>query len=443
MRTDSSAKFEKRIDPNLTLTAINRAAELIEQIGAGRVVKGVADCYPNKREKWDVIYDTQRINAALGLQLSDNDIESFLARIGVPAKNGSAEIPTFRPDLVSESDLCEEVARLYGYDNINATLAGSSQIGKKSERQLLTARIKEAMSALGYHEALSFSFESPSVPDRLRLAEDSDLRRGVAIKNPLGEEFSLMRTTTVSSMLGSLALNYNRRNEEAALYEISRVYLPESVPLKKLPQELNILTMGAYASKDFYDIKGDAEYIFDKLCINRLNVDFSAVCPQNTPHDFSLPFLHPGRKAYIAIDGDAVGFIGEIHPMVAENYGIGAKAYICALYLDILLPKAQIPVYMPLPRFPSVNRDIAVIADIKHNTADLIKTIREAGGELLEDTNLFDVYQGAGIETCKRSLAFSMRFRHPERTLKDTEVSLIVNNIIDTLADRFGTILRS
>ncbi|MCL2702422.1 MAG: phenylalanine--tRNA ligase subunit beta [Defluviitaleaceae bacterium] len=443
MRTDSSAKFEKRLDPNLALTAINRAAELIEQIGAGSVVKGAVDAYPGVREPWEVRYNGNKINALLGLKLTDAEIEGFLARLGISAKDGAAKIPTFRPDLIAEADIAEEVARLYGYDNIETTLAGSSGIGKKNDRQLLRDRVREAMSALGYHEALSFAFESPAVFDRLRFDGNSGLRRAAVIKNPLGEEYGIMRTTTVPAMLTSLALNYNRRNEEAALYEIARVYLPKSVPMTELPDELDIVTMGLYGNRDFYDIKGAAEYVAGKIGADPNKTAFVREQEvKGAPHATDLPFLHPGRKACIAVDGVFAGFIGEVHPAVREDYGLDTRAYVCALYLDALFARAEQPAYNPLPRFPAMRRDIALITDNAHTVGDILAAIRETGGEFLEEAAFFDAYTGAGIEPGKRSLAFSMHFRHPARTLTDAETSETVQAVLDALKKRFGAVLR-
>jgi phenylalanyl-tRNA synthetase beta chain len=441
MRTDSSAKFEKRLDPVMALTAVNRAAELIEQIGAGEAVKGVVDCYPNQRHPWTVSYNTAGINSLLGSNLSDSEVEAILARLEISAKNGTANVPTFRPDITSQADLAEEIARLYGYDNIPATLAGSSNIGKKNPIQLKHARIKEAMRALGFNEALTLSYESPSVFDRLKLPENSNLRRAAVIRNPMGDEFSIMRTTTIPTMLTSLSTNYSRRNETAMLYEIARIYLPDSVPMDKLPVELNILTVGMYGNKDFYDIKGAAEYVFDALGID--NILFTAnILPVEYPHDMALPFLHPGRMAYIYVNGAFAGFAGEIHPLVAEDYEIGDKTYVCALYLDYLLKHGAEPVYRPLPRFPAMKRDIAVVADVNHSVGDILAAIRNAGGENLEDAAFFDEYKGAGIETGHRSLAFSMHFRHSERTLTDAETTEAVQNVLNELKNKFGASLR-
>ena len=441
MRTDSSAKFEKGLDPNLALLAIDRAAEIIEQIGAGRVVKGVVDVYPGVRTPWEVPFSTERINALLGTELSPGDIADFLGRLGIHVKNSVAMVPTYRPDLRVESDIAEEAARLFGYDNIEVTLAGSVAVGKKSPGQLLRDRLREAMSALGFHEALSYAFESPSVFGRLKIAQDSDLRRAAVIKNPLGEDYSMMRTTTLPAMLTSLALNFNRRNEQAALYEIARIYIPAKAPMDALPSEPNLLTMGMYGDKDFYDIKGAAEYALSKLGISE--PAFVSDPPAGAPHDTALPFLHPGRRAYISVNNAFAGYLGEIHPAVLEDYEIGARAYVGVLYLDILMPQAAAPAYAPLPRFPAIRRDIALIADANHTVAQFLAAIKKSAGPLLEDAAFFDAYQGPGIDAGKRSLAFSLTFRHESRTLTDAEASQAVDAVLSALKQGFAAVLRA
>ncbi|MDR1703369.1 MAG: phenylalanine--tRNA ligase subunit beta [Clostridiales bacterium] len=443
MRTDASSKFEKGLDPNLALLAIDRAAELIETLGAGRVMPGVVDEYPSKREPWDVSYSEERINALLGTSLTAAEMENLLGRLSIPAKDGTAHIPTYRPDITHEADIAEEVGRIYGYGNIETTLAsGAARVGKMTREQRLCGVIREAMTALGYNEALTYAFESPKVFDKLNLPKDSALREAAVIRNPLGEDFSVMRTSAVPAMLSSLSLNSSRRNEAAKLYELARVYLPKTLPLTQLPDEPQTLTLGLYGG-DYYDIKGAAEYLLERLGISGSRVVYTVSPDKAVCWDKSLNFLHPGRMAYITADGAYLGYIGELHPMVLENYDIDGRACVCVMYTKALFEAAMdTPVYKPLPKFPGIKRDIAVIADAVHTVGDFISEINEAGGELLEEVRLFDVYQGKNMEAGKRSLAFSLYFRHPERTLTDAEAAAGVKNIVGRLAERFGAVLR-
>ncbi|MCL2407704.1 MAG: phenylalanine--tRNA ligase subunit beta [Defluviitaleaceae bacterium] len=437
LRTDSSAKFEKGLDPNNAITAINFAAHLIEEIGAGTALHDVVDCYPYPTCESEITFVTSNINNLLGLSISDDEIGELLSRLEIKTTiskgKGLAIIPTFRPDITTETDLAEEVARLYGYDKVPATLAGSSNIGKKTEYQEKYAQLKGLCAALGFNEALTMSFESPGVFDKLLLSPTSNLRCAAVIKNPLGEEFSVMRTTTAAAMLSSLATNYNRRNSCAALYEIARIYLPKETPMTELPAELNVLTFASYGDGDFYAVKGKAEYLLKNIGINLLDVKFTANHTGDAPHELSLPFLHPGRKAIITVNEKFVGYVGEVHPTVAETYEIGTQAYITTLYLDSLLPYTGDVTVTALPRFPAMRRDIALLCDETVTAGDLLSAIRKNGGILLEDAKFFDVYRGTGVEPGKKSMAFSLFFRHPDKTLVESEVSEVVSNILSII----------
>lgn len=447
LRTDSSSKFEKQLDPNMALAAVNRAAELIEAIGAGRIVRNVADEYPAVRKPWQVVYSVERINGLLGVVLTDDEVTNLLATIGVFAKNGVADIPTYRPDLTEEADIAEEVARLYGYDRLPATLAsGTPTIGKKTDAQLRRDIIKNSMAALGYNECLTYAFESPKVFNKLTLAPNHKLREAAVIKNPLGEDYSIMRTTTVSSMLENLATNHSRHDEETALYELARVYIPFESPLKTLPRELDGLTMGVSGNRNFFDVKGAVLYICEGLGIPEEVVLFHkepASANVSQQQDVPLPFLHPGRMAYISINGVYAGFMGEVHPAAAENFAAPERSVICVLYTEALFENGGQPVYKPLPRFPGIKRDIAVVLDGVIPAAGVTEAIRANGGPWLAEVQLFDAYQGSHIEDGKRSLAFGLTFRHPQRTLADQEAADAVKDIVAVLNQTFGAVLRS
>lgn len=444
LRTDSSSKFEKGLDPNLALIAANRAAQLVEELCAGEVVPGIVDVYPKKRVEWQVSYSFEKINALLGTAISEAEMENMLGKLEIRANNGIAVIPTFRPDLTLEADLAEEVARLYGYDEISATLAaGTPTLGKKSPSQVLAGAVRDVMTAQGYSEALTYAFESPKVFGKLNIPEGSDLRTAAVIKNPLGEDFSIMRTTTLNAALTALSLNYSRRVDEAMLFELAKIYLPESIPLEKLPRELEVLTVAMYGpEKDFYDIKGAVEILLEKL--NITGVKFSAGCDGiiNPPHDISLGFLHPGRRAYIAEGGELLGYAGEVHPDVLSNYNIGVKAYVSVIYMEMLAKRACIKTYESIPKFPGIKRDIAVVVNENVTAGDLADEIRAVGGEFLAEVTLFDVYKGKNVDEGYKSLAFSLSFRTPERTLKDEEAAEAVKNIVERLEEKFDAKLR-
>jgi len=434
LRTDASSKYEKGLDPNLAWEAVNRAAQLVEENGWGEVVCGIADCYPTKRDSRQVAYSAESINALLGTNLSAADMEMYLARVEVKAANGIATIPTFRPDLETEADLAEEVARLYGYNNIPATLAsGTPTAGKKTAWQLMEDTTKETMTAFGYSEALTYAFESPKVFDKLRIAPDSPLRHTVNILNPLGEDFSIMRTSTWNGMLTSLATNYNRRNEFAALFELAKVYVPKSLPLTELPNEKPTLALGMFGKGDFYNLKGTIEALAARFGIKAL--DFAPVKDN--------PTLHPGRAAIACVNGETLAVFGEVHPQVLENYGVGAKAYIAEIELRVLFGHANtVSVYEAVPRFPAMRRDIAMLVADAVLVRDIELAIREKSGKLVESVKLFDVYKGQNLAADMKSVAYSISFRAADRTLTDDEVNAVMAKILANLEAKTGAVLR-
>ena len=434
LRTDASSKYEKGIDPNLALEAVNRAAQLVEENGWGEVVCGVADCYPSKRTAWEVGYTPEGINALLGTGLTAAEIEGYLARVEVKAANGIAEAPTFRPDIEVEADLAEEVARLFGYNNIPATLAsGTPTAGKKTPWQIMEDTVKEAMTAFGYSEALTYAFESPKVFGKLNIAAESSLRQTVTINNPLGEDFSIMRTSTFNGMLTNLATNYNRRNEEALLFELAKVYIPKALPLTELPDERPTLAIGLYGKKDFYDMKGVIEGLAARFGIKAL--DFAP--------EANHPVLHPGRAASASVNGQAVAVFGEVHPTVLANYDIGTKAYIAEIDVRVLFGNAKaVSVYEAVPRFPAIRRDIAMLVKDEVMVRDIEAAIREKSGKLVEAVKLFDVYKGQNLAEGFKSVAYSISFRAADRTLTDDEVTAAMQKILANLEEKIGAQLR-
>ncbi|WP_317367294.1 phenylalanine--tRNA ligase subunit beta [uncultured Tyzzerella sp.] len=436
LRTDASSKYEKGLDPNLSILALDRACQLINMLKCGKVLKGYLDFYPEKRESWTVPYNSDRINKLLGTNLSEKEIIDILALVEIEADGKTAKIPTFRPDLETEADIAEEVARFYGYNNIQATLStGTPTVGKKTYKQSIIEKITNTMVSCGLREALTYSFESPKVFEKLNIDKDSYLRKTVSISNPLGEDFSIMRTSTLNGMLTSISTNYNRRNKEAHLFEIGKIYLPKELPLKELPKEREVLTIAMYGNVDFYDAKGIFENVFNELGMVE-KVEYN---PLET-----LTYMHPGRTAIITDEkNEEIGYVGEIHPQIASNYDIETKVYFGVLYIDKLIELANFDInYKPLPKFPTMQRDIAMLVKDEINVKEIEKIIKAKGGKLLESVNLFDVYKGEQIEKGYKSVAYSILFRSNEKTLTDEEVNSPMKKILKELEEKLQAQLR-
>ena len=435
LRSDSSIKYTKGLDPNNIAFALERAAQLISEMGAGEVVKGVIDVYPNVRKPLTIPYDPVWINKFLGTALSEEDMIGYFTvlEFEVNKEAKTVTIPTFRPDVTIMADLAEEVARLYGYDLITPTLErGKPTIGMKNFEQQICDDIRNFMSMYGIHGALTYTFESPKVFDKLGLSEDDALRNTLKISNPLGEDFSIMRTTTLNGLLSSLSTNYNRRVEEAALYEIGKVYIKEEED--GLPQELKKLTIGMYGRKtDFFSLKGVIEALMQRLHVTGVEVTRNS----------ELAFMHPGRCANLMIDGKYAGFFGEIHPQVAKNYDLDAKVYIAELTLEVILEKINNEItFKPLPKYPSTARDIAMLVKEEVLVGQIEKTIRQRSGKLLEKAELFDVYQGKQIEDGHKSVAYKLIFRAEDRTLTDEEIQKVMKKVLNGLEMDCGAKLR-
>lgn len=432
LRTDSSTKYEKGLDPNLAIDAIDRAVMLVELLGCGEVVKGRVDCYPNKREPWEIKYSADKINRLLGTDISNENMISFLKRIEVEADGNAARIPTFRPDLKNEADLSEEIARLYGYDKIEVTLsAGTPTVGKKNREQILEDIVKDTMISFGLCEMMNYSFEGSKVYDKLMIAPGHSLRNAVTITNPLGEDFCNMRTTTLNGVLQSMSTNYNRRNPECRLFEVGKTYLPKP---DGLPEEKNMLTVGMYGDADFYALKGIIEELSRILGLG----DAVSYDPES-----SFSFLHPGRGAWLSIDGIGLGFLGEVHPKVADNYEIGTRAYIAVIDLDVLFENAVLGrTYSPLPKYPATQRDISMLVKDDITVKEIEDVLKAQGGKILESVKLFDVYKGSQIQEGFKSVAYSITFRAGDRTLTDDEVNNVMKKMLRELTEKLAAQLR-
>ena len=431
MRTDASTRFEKGLDPNLALTAVNRAMQLVEMLQCGQVLEGLQDCYPQKREPKTIKYNPQRVNDLLGTELSSQEMVEYLKRLEIHSTGTEAHIPTFRPDMEGEADIAEEVARMFGYDRIEPTLAsGTPTVGKKSFSQQIEDIIKNTMTGLGFNESMAYSFESPKVFDKLNIPEESPLRQTIKIVNPLGEDFSIMRTITLNGMLQSLSTNYNRRNSFALLFELGKVYKPVQ---GGKPLETPTLTMGAYGGYvDFYVIKG----VVEGLC-QQLGITIKSL-PEK---EFTC--MHPGRCAKLYVGDKELGFVGEMHPAVTEEYEIGREVYCAVLDVSIINEHANlVRQYKPLPKFPGIMRDIAILVKEDVLTIDIDAAIRERGGKHLESIVLFDVYSGKQIQEGYKSVAYNLVFRAGDRTLKDEEATSYIEKILRNLELKYGAQLR-
>lgn len=436
MRTDAQAKFEKGLDPNTAMEAMNRACELIEELGAGEVVGGAVDYYPVKKESFTIAYDPEKINALLGTEIPEEEMIQYFEKIDLPVDREKREvlIPTWRQDLERLADLAEEVARFYGYDKIPMTLpASSATMGGLSEKLELENKVRDIVEAYGFCEGMTYSFESPKVYEKLNLKEDDVLRKSIVISNPLGEDYSVMRTSALGGMLTSLATNYNRRNKDVRLYELANVYLPKELPLTELPDERVQLTLGMYGAGDFYDMKGVLESILDALSL-RGTVEYEPKAQKS--------FLHPGRQANVIYDGKVIAYLGEVHPAVLKNFEIGEKAYIAVVDLmELISMEKETVKYEGIAKYPSVTRDISLMMKKELLAGDIEKAIRKKGGALLESYELFDVYEGSQLEEGYKSLAYKIVFRAKDRTLKDEEISEVMEKILSAL-EELGAKLR-
>lgn len=433
MRTEASGKFEKNIDPLLTLPAVDRACELVELLGAGEVMDGVIDVLNDIPEPRTIELEPDRINALLGTDISEADMVEYLRRLEIPVEGHEIRAPSWRPDLVGMADIAEEVGRLFGYNNIpTTTFRGAATEGGYTEAMKLENRAGSLCRSLGYSEILTYSFVSPSIFDQIRLPEDSSLRNAMRIQNPLGEDASIMRTVALPSMLAILARNNAYHNDAVKLYELAKVYLPK--PGQTLPDEPKHLALGTYGEhEDFFKMKGEIEAF-----LRGMNVPKARYTAEK--HD---PTFHPGRCARVSVGGVDLGCFGQIHPLVARSYGIDGEIFAAELNFTALL-SLQLPekTYTPLPKYPAVTRDIAVVCDEAVTVAALSDCIRAAGGKLLRSVELFDIYRGKGIASGSKSAAFRLTLRADDRTLTDADSDGVVSAVLAALEKELNAKLR-
>ncbi|MCU6686987.1 phenylalanine--tRNA ligase subunit beta [Dorea acetigenes] len=430
LRTDASGKFEKGLDPNNAQAAIDRACQLVEEMGAGEVVGGMVDVYGKKKEPVRVPFDADEINALLGTDISKEEMLGYFKKIELEYDEETNEViaPTFRHDLFRLADLAEEVARFYGYDNIPTTLPkGEATTGKLSYKLRIEEVARDIAEFCGFSQGMTYSFESPKVFDKLKIAADSPLRRAVEIMNPLGEDYSIMRTTSLNGMLTSLATNYNRRNKNVRLYELGNVYLPKALPLTELPEERMQFTLGMYGDGDFFSMKGVVEEFFDKVGLHK---------KETYDPNAGKPYLHPGRQANIIYDGVVVGYLGEVHPDVADTYGIGEKAYIAVIDMPEIVARATFDrKYEGIAKFPAVTRDISMVVPKSVMVGQIEDVIEKKGGAYLESYALFDLYEGAQIKAGFKSVAYSIVFRAKDKTLEEADITKAMEKILKALED--------
>lgn len=437
LRTDASGKFEKGLHPETALLAMNRACTLIEEIGAGEVVGGVVDVYPVKEGDREVEFDLDACNRLLGTSISLDMAREYFDRLGIKINDDlkSVVVPYFRQDLLRNADLAEELARFFGYDKIPTTLpSGESTAGGETFGMEIEGKARELAEQFGFCEGMTFSFESPKVFDRLLLPLDAKEREAIEIKNPLGEDYSIMRTQIINGMLTSLGTNSARRNKNVRLYEISNIYLAKKLPLEDYPEEKKQFCLGMYGEGDFFVLKGVIEEFLYKVGMKKLP-SYNA--------DAGKTFLHPGRQAQIIYEDTVVGYFGEVHPLVQEAYGIAERTYVANIDLSVICKKANFTVkYEGIAKFPSVVRDISLVMDKSLTAGEIEKIIRSESGAILESLELFDIYEGERIGADKKSMAYSITFRNKEKTLEESEISAVMEKILKGL-QTIGAVLRS
>ena len=431
MRTEASAKYEKGLDPMNTLPAVNRACELVELLGAGEVVDGVIDILNHVPQPTVLDLEPEKINDLLGTDVSGEEMASILRKLDFQVEGDRITVPSWRGDVLTMADLAEEVARFHGYNRIPVTLMrGTTTQGGYSPAQRLERRLGQTCRSAGYDEIITYSFISPTYYDKIGWAPEDPRRRSLKILNPLGEDTSIMRTTTLPSMLEILARNYNFRNKSARLYELGRIYLPRADGLADEPK---VLSLGAYGDIDFFGLKGVVEALLHSIRVG--GVSYQA-CRDNASY-------HPGRCATVCVGGEQIGVLGQIHPTVCANYGVDTALYCAELSFEALMRfQGPEPEYVPLPKFPSVARDIAVVCDASIPVATLENCISRGARGLLKEVELFDIYTGAPIPAGKKSVAFNLTLRSDERSLTAAEADEDVKSVLELLQKELGAVLR-
>lgn len=429
LRTDASGKFEKGLDERNAETAINRACQLIEELGCGEVVGGMVDVKEPLKPLVELPFEPEKYNALLGTGIPAEDMLKIFEKIELEyhKDTNTVTIPSFRQDLLGRADLAEEVARFYGYDKIPTTLpSGEATTGKLSYKLRIEQKARDIAEYCGFSQGMCYSFESPKVFDKLLIPADDVLRKTVTISNPLGEDFSVMRTISLNGMLTSLATNYNRRNKDVKLYELGNIYLPKSVPVTELPDERMQFTLGFYGEGDFFTMKGVIEEFFDCIGMRK--------APEYDP-DSKKSFLHPGRQANIVYEGTVVGYLGEVHPEVCDNYDLGTRAYVAVLDMPSIEGFTTFDrKYVGIARFPAVKRDISMVVPKEILVGQIEAMIRQRSGKILESLELFDVYEGDQIKDGFKSVAYSVTFRAGDRTLEENDITAVMKKILNGLS---------
>ncbi len=437
LRTDASGKFEKGLDPHNAEAAINRACQLIEEFGCGEVVDGIVDVCGQMKEEVVLPFEPERYNRLLGTQVSREEMLAIFKMIEVAydEASNSLTVPTFRQDILRQCDIAEEVARFYGYDKIPTTLpTGEATTGKLPFKLRIEQKARDIAEHCGFSQGMCYSFESPKVFDKLLLAPDDPARAAITIANPLGEDFSIMRTVPLHGMLTSLATNYNRRNKEVRLYELGNIYLPKALPLTELPEERMEFTLGMYGDGDFFTMKGVVEEFFDSIGMRKKAV---------YDPDAGRSYLHPGRQANIIYEGVLVGYLGEVHPEVCDNYDMKTRAYVAVLDMPAVIPFATFDrKYEGIAKYPAVLRDISMVVPKEIMAGQIESVIAQRGGKILEDYQLFDIYEGDQIKDGYKSIAYSITFRAKDRTLEEADVTAAMKKILNGL-ESMGIELRS
>lgn len=432
MRTEASGKFEKNLDPMMTIPAVQRACELVELLECGDVLDGTIDIINYVPETRKLPLEPEKINHLLGTSIPKEDMVMYLNRLEIPVEDDTITVPSFRPDLVRMVDIAEEVGRSYGYNEIPVTQFRTATHGGYSQEMKLEVKAGSLCRAMGYSEIITYSFTSPAVFDQIRIPADSPLRHALRIQNPLGEDTSIMRTIALPSMLEILGRNNAYHNKAAKLYEIAKIYLP--VEGQPLPEEPKMLVFGSYGEKEtFFKLKGELEAVFAGLRMKKV----SYTAEKNNPS------YHPGRCASISIDGVEIGVMGQVHPLVAKSYGIDSEVYCAELsftkMLGLRLPE---PTFAPLPKYPAVSRDLALICDEALTVAQVEDVISASAGKLLRKIQLFDIYRGVGVPEGKKSMAFSLELRADDRTLTDSDSEKVVSNVLSALKEKLNATLR-
>ena len=428
LRTDASGKFEKGVDPYNAEAAINRACQLVQELGCGEVVSGMIDVSVELPAARRIAFEPERINGLLGTDVSEEEMKEIFARIELTLDEATNEliIPSFRQDLEGFADIAEEIARFYGYDKIPVSLPkGEATAGKLSYKLRIEQKAREIAEFCGFSQGMTYSFESPKVFDKLLLPADAKEREAITISNPLGEDFSIMRTISLNGMLTSLATNYNRRNKDVKLYEQGNIYIAKSLPLTELPEERMQMTFGSYGEGDFFSMKGVLETFFESVGMKE-KVEYDPNAGKS--------FLHPGRQASVIYKGVVLGYLGEVHPMVCANYDLKGKVYVAVLDMPNVIPFTTYDrKYEGIAKFPAVTRDISMVVPKNILAGDIEKMLAQRGGKILESYRLFDIYEGEQIEAGFKSMAYALSFRDKTKTLQEEEVAGAMKKIMNGL----------